>query len=227
MTELHTNNPEEVQTAPSPTIQDTEPTKQAKKRPRKDAKNGGVGSTILVILSALVMAVLLITYVFHSYQVDGVSMDPSLKNGDRLIVWKVPRTIARITGNPYIPNRGDVVVFTESGLSSCGQSQDTKQLIKRVVGLPGERVVVKDGVLTVFNDENPNGFSPDTTLPYGDAIDTTNNDVDTRVGTGQLFVAGDNRDESCDSRIFGPIQADQIVGKLVLRVLPINNITKF
>jgi len=197
------------------------------KRPKNEKPKSGVLSTVSVIIAALTMAFLLVTFVFHSYQVDGPSMQPSLQNGDRLIVWKVPRTIARITGNAYIPNRGDVIVFNESGLSGYGQVNDTKQLIKRVVGLPGDRVVVKDGSLTVYNNDFPDGFQPDKTLPYGTAIDITNNDTDVVVKKDHVFVAGDNRDNSLDSRFFGPINADQIVGKLVLRILPLSDITKF
>ncbi len=62
-------------------------------------------------------------------------MESTLQNRDRLIVWKVPRTIAKVTGKHYIPNRGDIVIFTEAGLSQFGSSE-TKQLIKRVIGVP-------------------------------------------------------------------------------------------
>src|SRR5580698_6529783 len=73
-------------------------------------------STLFVIAAALALALLLITFVFQSYQVDGPSMQNTLQNNDRLIVWKVPRTLARITGDAYIPNRGDIIIFNESGL---------------------------------------------------------------------------------------------------------------
>lgn len=211
------DNSSPVTSQPSPT-----------KRPETGKnKNGGFWSTILVIVSALAMAFLLVTFVFHSYQVDGSSMESSLHNGDRLIVWKVPRTIAHITGHPYIPNRGDVIVFTEKGLSGYGQSQDEKQLIKRVVGLPGDHVVVKDNLVTIYNKSHPNGFDPDKTLPYGQVIGDTTRDLNEKIGKNQLFVMGDNRPDSLDSRYFGPINANQIIGKLVLRILPIGQITKF
>src|SRR5579862_5420563 len=85
-------------------------------------------STIGVVVLAFAVAVFIIAFVFRSYQVDGPSMENTLQNADKLIIWKVPRTWAHITGHPYIPGRGDIVVFTESGLSQFGQ-QDTKQLI--------------------------------------------------------------------------------------------------
>lgn len=183
-------------------------------------------STIGVLVTALFVALLMITFVFRSYQVDGPSMQSTLQNSDKLIIWKIPRTWARITHNDYIPKRGDIIVFTESGLSQFGQN-DSKQLIKRVIGLPGDRVVVKDGYLTIYNAAHPGGFQPDKILPYGDVIPTTSGDVDVTLKAGQLFVCGDNRPDSLDSRAFGPINASQVIGQLVVRVFPINKAMPF
>src|SRR5665213_39682 len=107
-------------------------------------------STLGILATALVVALLMIGFVFRSYQVDGPSMQNTLQNADKLIIWKVPRTWARLTHHAYIPQRGDIIVFTESGLSEFGQD-NTKQLIKRVIGLPGDRVVVSNGVYTIYN----------------------------------------------------------------------------
>src|SRR5579862_2637110 len=102
----------------------------------------GIASTIGLLLSAFLIAILLNTFVIQSYQVDGESMEPTLQNNDRLIVDKIPRTISRIDGHQYVPKRGDIIIFNQSGLPGfIGQ----KQLIKRVIGLPGERVVVTGG----------------------------------------------------------------------------------
>jgi signal peptidase I len=178
-------------------------------------------SIIVVLFSALVLAFGLISFVFQSYQVDGPSMQNTLHNADHLIVWKVPRTWARITGHAYAPKRGDIIVFNEPGLSAYGQSQD-KQLIKRVIGLPGDRVVVKNGAITIYNKAHPKGFDPDRTLPYHNTVYTAGN-IDLTLKSNQLFVCGDNRGDSLDSRVFGPIDINNVVGKLVLRVLPLNN----
>lgn len=198
------------------------------RRPERKNREGlrSMLSTVAVLLIAPVIAVFLTVFVFQSYQVDGESMETTLYHNDRLVVWKLPKTWSRITGHNYVPNRGDVVVFTEPALSQFGQDPG-KQLIKRVVGLPGERVVVKNDILTVYNQEFPGGFQPDQTLPYGDVIKTTPIDGEWQVGEGQIFVVGDNRGNSLDSRTFGPIGTKNIVGKLVIRVLPLEDIKKF
>lgn len=187
---------------------------------------GSIFSTIGILLLAPVIALLMIAFVFQSYQVDGPSMETTLQNNDRLIVWKAPRTWSKITGNQYVPNRGDVIVFNQSDLPDNGTGT-TRQLIKRVIGMPGERVEVQNGVITVYNKDNPKGFQPDATLPYGANIPETAGDLSVTLGDDEIFVAGDNRPESLDSRTFGPIKTGQIVGKLVLRMLPASNVTLF
>ena len=197
--------------------------------PEPEQKHSGwheLFSTIGILAAALLVALFLITFVFRSYQVDGPSMESTLQHNDKLVIWKVPRSWARITGHDYIPKRGDVIVFSQSGLSQFGQ-EDQKQLIKRVVGLPGDRVLVRDGRITIYNAANPQGFTPDTTLPYGKNIPPTTGNIDIKLGKDKLFVVGDNRPESLDSRTFGPINADQVVGKLVLRVFPIGGAQAF
>jgi signal peptidase I len=180
-----------------------------------------------IIFMAILVAFFIISFVFRSYQVDGTSMLNTLQNGDKLIIWKVPRSWSRLTGNPYIPKRGDIVVFTESNLQQFDTAQNTKQLIKRVIGLPGERIVAKDGHYTIYNSAHPNGFNPDTTLKYygSQEIPTTtcSNVCDVTLGPHQIYVSGDNRPDSLDSRFFGPIDANQIIGKLFLRVFPVNH----
>jgi signal peptidase I len=183
-------------------------------------------STVGILAAALLVALFIISFVFRSYQVDGPSMESTLQNSDKLIIWKVPRSWAHVTRHDYVPSRGDVVVFSQNGLSQFGQ-EDNKQLIKRVIGLPGDRVVVRDSKIIVYNADHPGGFSPDSTLPYGKNIPPTSGNIDVTLGKHQLFVAGDNRPDSLDSRAFGPIDADQVIGKLVLRVFPIGSAKTF
>jgi signal peptidase I len=195
-------------------------------KPRFPEEKGSlrsVASTIGLLLSALSIAILLNTFVIQSYQVDGQSMEHTLQNDDRLIVDKVPRTLSRITGHQYVPKRADIIIFNMNSLPGyIGQ----KQLIKRVIGLPGERVVVHDGKLTVYNAQHPNGFDPDTSGLY-QPVEPTGQEVDVKLQSDELFVCGDNRPNSEDSRYFGPIKTNQVVAKLVLRIMPLNNAKKF
>ena len=197
--------------------------------PRRDSFRN-ILTVIAILVAAPAVAILLTAYVFQSYQVDGPSMQTTLSNNDRLIVWKLPRTWARITGHAYAPKRGDVVIFV-GGQQIANFGQDaSKQLIKRVVALPGERVQVKDGQLVVYNSAHPNGFDPDKTLGYGKVIGDTepmNTNGIITLGKNQIFVCGDNRPDSLDSRSFGPINLNQIVGKLSARILPINQAERF
>lgn len=180
--------------------------------------------SLFILIMAPVIAILLTVFVFQSYQVDGPSMETTLHNNDRLIVWKLPRTVSKITSNQYVPNRGDIIIFSEPGLGNFNEPDGSKQLVKRVIALPGERVVVKDGIVTVFNNEHPEGFEPDTTLPYGQETTipfSSSEREEYVVGDTQLFVCGDNRTNSLDSRSFGPIETHQVVGKLVARIFPL------
>jgi len=183
-------------------------------------------STVAILLIAPLIAVILTAFVFQSYQVDGPSMNNTLHNNDRLIVWKMPKTWAKITHHAFIPKRGDIIVFTEERLSEFGQDPG-KQLIKRVIGLPGDRVVIKDNLVTVYNGEHPNGFNPDTDLPYHRYGADTAGTLDTTIPAGQVFVLGDNRTNSLDSRAFGTVEAKNIVGKLVVRILPLKDMERF
>ncbi|HEX8763015.1 MAG TPA: signal peptidase I [Candidatus Saccharimonadales bacterium] len=223
MTEYY---PPQVQSGETPRLSDTLPPNPAPQPEPKEEKLSGMGSTIAVLLLAPLVALFLTAFVFQSYQVDGPSMETTLQNNDRLLVWKLPRTWARITKHDYIPKRGDVVIFVERDSTGLGQGSG-KQLIKRVVALPGERVVINNGILTVYNKENPKGFQPDRTLPYGNVIPETSGKRDVTVPKGSLYVVGDNRNNSLDSRSFGPIEAHDLVGKLVLRVWPLGNAKKF
>lgn len=183
-------------------------------------------STLAILVIAPLLALMITAFVFQSYEVDGPSMQTTLQNHDRLIIWKVKRTWARITNNEYIPNRGDVIVFVKRGLYENNSGKE-KQLIKRVIGLPGDRVKIDNGVITVYNTEYPDGFNPDKTLPYGKDIGRTEGGVDIIVPAGEVFVCGDNRANSLDSRFFGPVPAKDIVGQLIARILPLGEAERF
>lgn len=186
-------------------------------------------SMVGVVALALVFAFGLITFVFQTYQVSGMSMEQTLHNGDRLVVLKLPRTWSEITGHAYVPKRGDIIILKDSpeALAVCSADRGS-QLVKRVIGLPGDRVVVTGGKVTIYNKQYPRGFSPDKLLPYHNQItEVTNGNVNIRLGQNQIFVMGDNRLNSCDSRFFGPVNLNQVVGEVTLRLLPFSQAKAF
>lgn len=185
-------------------------------------------STIVVLVSAPLVALLLIAFVFQSYEVDGPSMEQTLSNNDRLIVVKTGKTWSRITSQDYIPERGEIIVFAKLGTIDPAAGSE-RQLIKRVIGLPGDRITVANGQVTVYNDEDPDGFDPDERGGYQDKIASRGGttDVDVTIPDGHVFVMGDNRSNSLDSRSLGIISSGEIIGRLSLRIFPLNEIERF
>lgn len=188
---------------------------------RKFEGLNSVLSTIGVFIAAPLIAVAITSFIFQSYEVDGPSMKDTLQDRDRLIVLKLPRTWSNITKHDYIPPRGTIVVFAKNGMYEEAAGKE-KQLIKRVIGLPGERVVVADGRVTVYNSDHLEGFNPDISGDYPRIVTDSPGQIDITVGKGEVFVMGDNRHDSFDSRNFGTITAKEIVGKLAMRVMPIS-----
>lgn len=195
-----------------------------------EKENGGkwkdTFSTLFIIILAPIVALFLTNFIFQSYQVDGPSMETTLQNGDRLIVTKTGKTLSRITGKDYIPKRYEIIIFNFNGELSANQP-DNKQLIKRVIGLPGDRVVVKDGVVTVFNNEHPQGYLVDRDGPEKIAITTTTGNIDEVIPAGHVYVMGDNRGNSLDSRVFGSVPSNDVVGVLEFRIYPFNKTNQY
>ncbi len=185
------------------------------------------GSTIAIIILAPLIALLLTNFVFQSYQVDGPSMETTLQDKDRLIVSKTAKTWSRVTNKDYLPKRYSIIIFNLIE----GQDGEKRQLVKRVIGLPGDRVVVKDGVVRVYNNEHPQGYLIDQEGPEKDVISSTSGpgerEIDETVKDGYVYVMGDNRGNSLDSRSFGAVPSKDIVGRLDYRIFPFDKFEKF
>ena len=206
---------------------DTGPSIESHTAPAETGRWRDTLSTLGIIILAPLVALFLTAFVFQSYQVEGPSMETTLQDKDRLIVTKTARTWARLSGNSYIPERYDVIIFNHTGEYANSQFVTEKQLIKRVIGLPGDRVVVKDGLVTIYNNERPDGYLVDREGPEKNTIGNTPGNIDEIVQENEVFVMGDNRVNSLDSRNFGPIAAKDIVGKLRLRIYPFDSANKF
>jgi len=202
------------------------PNKDKKLNNSPKHRKSEVISTVLMFCVAIAIAFLLTTYVFQQYEVDGPSMQTTLYNQNRLIVVKYMRSWSRITGHPYIPQRGNIIIFNENGLYNADGLPE-KTLVKRVIGLPGDRVVIAKGVVTIYNKQSPKGFDPDKTMSYGKVIPYTSGNLNIVLPKNYIYVMGDNRTDSLDSRVFGPVNVNQIIGKLVLRIYPFSSVNIF
>ena len=134
-------------------------------------------------------------------------MFPTFNNGEYLIVDEISYTLGS-------PHRGDVIIFR--------YPLDTKRFfIKRIIGMPNEEISIKNGVVTIINKENPDGFT--LTEPYIDEkFDTT---MTYKTGNDEYFVLGDNRNRSSDSRVWGILPSKLIIGRAYLRLLPFKSIS--
>ncbi len=182
----------------------------------------GFLSFVQLVGGSILLALFINHFIFQSYQVFGLSMTPTLHDGDRLIISKVEKSFSTITRSEWLPDRGDIIVFKNP------RNPQSPQLIKRVIGLPGERVVVQDGNITIYNKSNPDGFMPDKSL--GLELDITAGTVDVTVTDGHIFVSGDHREQggSLDSRNeLGTVPINLIVGQLVLKILPVSDVEVF
>ncbi len=180
------------------------------------------------VLLVVIGTLLINTFVFRSYNVVGPSMETTMYTGDRLLVNRLPVTWAHIQGNDYIPQRGQVIVFENPQVTTTGNVEN-KFIVKRVIGLPGERVVLQDGVFSVYTTEHPEGFNPDSLTPDVTAAMTAG-EVDVVVPQGELFVSGDHRDGtySYDSRNgLGTIPLYDVIGPASVRIFPFTKIRSF
>lgn len=195
-------------------------------------------SLAIFVLAVVVGTFVLNAYVYRSYDVVGKSMENTLHNEDRIIVNRLTVSWQHFLGNEYVPKRGQIIVFANgdaSGPLTCNAptGQKDQYIIKRVIAFPGERVTVKDGVLTVYNDEHPDGFHPDDDTRVDEnngPKENSSGDVDMIVPEGEIFVAGDNREgtHSFDSRSgLGTVPFCRIIGPAVLRVYPFDKIRFF
>lgn len=173
------------------------------------------------VIIPIAIVFVLHNFVFQAFHVVGSSMVPTLHDADYLIISKVDKSIAELEHHTYIPDRYQVVVFHYP-------KDPSLVFVKRVIGLPGERVTVKDGKVTVYNAQNPNGFNPDNS-DYQRAADTSLGAVDQVIPDGQIFVMGDNRtpNGSFDSREWGTLPSSYLIGRAMIRLIPLDGFRFF
>ena len=163
--------------------------------------------TSLIILLALIISLLIVTFVGQRTVVDGESMENTLYHGDNLIVDKITYRFRE-------PERFEVIVFP------AHYDQHT-YLVKRIIGLPGETIYIdKDGDIYIDDELLEEDFGKEVILSAGTAKEPLT------LGENEYFVMGDNRNNSLDSRDYmvGNIQRDDIIGRAWVRVYPFDNI---
>lgn len=164
-----------------------------------------------VILIAMVTVFFVRTFLMQPFLVSGASMEPNFSTGNYLLIDEVTYRIRP-------PERGEVVVFKYPNDPSV-------YYIKRIIGLPGERVIVKDGEVKIINEQNPDGLKIEEV--YLDTTLKTLGNIDSTLNTDEYFVMGDNRSFSYDSRSWGSLPKDNIIGIVRLRLFPVNSVDIF
>lgn len=172
-----------------------------------EKKKGGWWELIKVIGVSLVIAFSFRYFIAQPFIVRGASMEPNFADREYLVIDELSFYFK-------LPGRGEVLVFR--------YPRDPRQFfIKRVIGLPGERLEVNNGRIKIYNHDNPQGFVLDE--PYLNPPGRpTHPDVSAALGQNEYFVLGDNRDFSSDSRIWGPLPRQFIIGRALFRAWPLD-----
>ncbi|CAN5857534.1 signal peptidase I [soil metagenome] len=195
---------------PSPSSAETAPSDLAETEDVEGGRSGPLRTLVewgAVLVGALVVALVVKTFLFQAFYIPSPSMEPTLMENDRVMVAKLSYRLGDV-------ERGDIVVF---GRPDGNPDPAVDDLIKRVVGLPGDTIEARDGRVLV-NDE----VLDESYLPEGSRTDNLPRQT---VPDDHLFMMGDNRPNSQDSRIFGPIPEDLVVGRAFVRLWPLDDIS--
>jgi len=163
-----------------------------------------------IVIIALLIVVPIRYFLFQPFFVRGQSMEPAFENGDYLIIDEISYRFRS-------PQRGEVVVFKYP-------QNPSQRYIKRIVGLPGETVEIEAGSVIIFNWEGSQILDESGYLP---ASRQTPGDIHLSLDEDEYFVLGDNRVSSADSRRWGPLPKENIVGRVLFRAWPFAALAKF
>ncbi|MBE5966846.1 MAG: signal peptidase I [Lachnospiraceae bacterium] len=188
-----------------------------------------IGSWVAVIVVALFLSLFIDSTVIAKAEVEQSSMENTLFEGQQLIVSKLSYAFDE-------PKRGDIIIFLENEekgnvidtfirslkgrfSSSDEIAAEQERLVKRVIGVPGDEIDIQDGSVFINGEKLEESYANGETLPGNIELPIT-------VEEDELFVIGDNREVSRDSRDFGPIDVKQVEGKAVFRIYPFNKMGK-
>ena len=177
----------------------------AEAEPKSSSKARTAIEWTLVIAGALVAALLIKTFLFQAFFIPSASMEPTLHVGDRVLVNKLSNKFGDI-------ERGDLVVFKRPDIAE-EEAAVVRDLIKRVIALPGETVEARDGAVFINGSRLEEDY-----LPEGTISENLPRQV---VPAGKIWVMGDNRTNSRDSRVLGAIDVDTVHGRAFVRIWPV------
>lgn len=197
----------------------------------QDAEYMGVGGFVLEIVKIVLLAFFVIVpirmFLFQPFFVQGASMEPNFEDGEYLIINEFGYKDTTIGfGSRGLTvrhfkelDRDRVVVFRYP-------LDPSKYFIKRVIGLPGEKVEIRNNRITIYNKEHPDGFVLDESGYLSKGLPTSG-DMTATLKDNEYFVLGDNRPFSSDSRVWGTVTDDMIIGEVLLRAWPLNRVAAY
>ena len=179
----------------------------------KESLGRSVGSFFWELLKAFILAMVIIVpiryFVVQPFFVRGASMEPNFHDGEYLVIDQLSYRFRE-------PKRGEVVVFQ--------YPQDHSEFfIKRIIGLPGEEVRIEGGRITIRSSQYPEGIEL-SEAPYIPSDIRTGGQVDVQLESDEYFVLGDNRPASSDSRSWGAVDRDEIIGRTWVRAWPLSRL---
>jgi signal peptidase I len=187
----------------------------------------GIRSFLWEIVKVFALALVIIApiriFLFQPFFVQGASMEPNFEDGEYLIVNELGyknakvgfRNLNLISVQPFKElKRGEVVVFR--------YPRNPEQFfIKRIIGLPGEKIMIKDEKIIIYNKENTDGVILNESNYLNSSV-VTSGELTVQLNDSEYFAMGDNRSHSSDSRSWGPVPKNNIIGKILIRAWPIN-----
>ncbi|HEX7586416.1 MAG TPA: signal peptidase I [Patescibacteria group bacterium] len=195
----------------------------------------GIGGFLLEIIKVIILAFVIIVpirvFLFQPFFVQGASMEPNFEDSNYLIVNELgyKKTSFDLNGKSLFTvdsfkklQGGDVVVFRYP-------KNPSQFFIKRVIGLPGEKVEIKSGQILIYNQNNPEGKILDESAYLSKNVKTATalDDFVITLSDNEYFVMGDNRMYSSDSRVWGPVPSSDVMGKVILRAWPLDKVSVY
>ena len=220
-------DPSPPHTAPATERPPAEPDREAE--PQKRSSVRSAVEWVVIVVAALLAALLIKTFLLQAFYIPSDSMNPTLVQRDRVLVNKLSYHFHDV-------HRGDIVVFKRPPGENDPKIKD---LIKRVIGLPGDTIEGRDGQILIDGralhepytaTNSPMADFPipgdcERTFGAGNCVQSPSGHLAVKIPKGRFFVMGDNRGNSKDSRVFGPIAKSLIVGRAFIRVWPLSKIT--